>query len=179
MAVMSFLAGLPTEFDGAWTQILSNPEIASLHDTFSWVLRVEGSRSSSNVTSALVSLNNVNGIGWGNKRGNNGGNGGRNGHDFQNSGSASRGQYKSNQRVCYYCKKPGHTIRTCWLLHGKPQQNSQFANFANQESNYVPSSSDKSILVSADEFARFTEYQASQKSVNPLLVFYLHLLLII
>ncbi|XP_071902745.1 uncharacterized protein [Coffea arabica] len=154
MAVMSFLAGLPIKFDAARTQILSNPEIVSLHDTFTRVLRTERSLSTSNVTSALVSR-----IGAG--RGNNGRNSGKN----RTGGIAGHGQYNSNQRVCYHCKKSGHTIHTCWDLHSRPQQQPPFANFATQENNYVPS--DKSILISADEFARFSEFQASQKSVNP------------
>ncbi|XP_027165958.1 uncharacterized protein LOC113765914 [Coffea eugenioides] len=72
MAVMSFLAGLPVEFDAARTQILSSPEIVSFHDTFTRVLRTEGSLSTSNVTGALVSRS---GVG----RGNNGRNSGKNG----------------------------------------------------------------------------------------------------
>jgi hypothetical protein len=43
---MSFLAGLPPEFDAARTQILSSPEITTLRDTFTRILRSEGSRSS-------------------------------------------------------------------------------------------------------------------------------------
>nr|XP_027073728.1 uncharacterized protein LOC113698197 isoform X1 [Coffea arabica] len=154
MAVMSFLAGLPVEFDAARTQILSSSEIVSFHDTFTRVLRIEGSLSTSNVTGALVSRS---GVG----RGNNGRNSGKNG----TGGVVGHGQYNSNQRVCYHCKKPCHTIRTCWDLHGRPQQQPPFANFATQENNYVPS--DKFILISADEFARFTEFQVSQKSANP------------
>ena len=38
MAVMSFLAGLLSEFDAARPQILSSPEIVSLRDTFTQVL---------------------------------------------------------------------------------------------------------------------------------------------
>ncbi len=41
MAVMSFLASLPLEFETAKSQILSGSEISSLHDTFSRVLRTE------------------------------------------------------------------------------------------------------------------------------------------
>ncbi|CDP17697.1 unnamed protein product [Coffea canephora] len=55
--------GLPIEFDAARTQILSSPEIVSLHDTFTRVLRTEGSLFTFNVTSVLVSRN---GVGRGN-----------------------------------------------------------------------------------------------------------------
>ena len=42
MAVMSFLAGLPSEFETAKSQVLASPEISSLQDVFSRVLRTEG-----------------------------------------------------------------------------------------------------------------------------------------
>ncbi|WMV16342.1 hypothetical protein MTR67_009727 [Solanum verrucosum] len=45
MAVMSFLAGLPTEFETAKSQILASSEITSLNDVFSWVLRTESTPS--------------------------------------------------------------------------------------------------------------------------------------
>ncbi|RVW63419.1 putative mitochondrial protein [Vitis vinifera] len=41
MAVMSFLAGLPSEFETAKSQILSNSEIGSLQEVFSRILRTE------------------------------------------------------------------------------------------------------------------------------------------
>ena len=74
-----------------------------------------------------------------------------------------------NKPVCYYCDELGHTRCTCSKLHGKPQQQAQVANIATQGSNHVSimsSSNDKFVLVSADEFAHFTQYQASLKS-NP------------
>ena len=43
MAVMSFLADLPPEFETVKSQILSSSEIFSLHDTFTRVLRTENS----------------------------------------------------------------------------------------------------------------------------------------
>ena len=46
MAVMGFLAALPSEYDSAKAQILSSPEI-SLQETFSRILRTEVSSSSS------------------------------------------------------------------------------------------------------------------------------------
>ncbi|RVW70500.1 hypothetical protein CK203_056154 [Vitis vinifera] len=42
MAVMSFLAGLPSEFETAKSQILSNSEIGSLQEVFNRILRTEG-----------------------------------------------------------------------------------------------------------------------------------------
>ena len=47
MAVMGFLATLPSEYDLAKAQILSSPEISSIQETFSRILRPEVSCSSS------------------------------------------------------------------------------------------------------------------------------------
>ncbi|XP_060192237.1 uncharacterized protein LOC132621811 isoform X2 [Lycium barbarum] len=41
MAIISFFAELPSEFETAKSQILSSSEITSLKDVFSWVLRTE------------------------------------------------------------------------------------------------------------------------------------------
>ena len=46
MAVMRFLVALPSEYDSAKAQILSTPEISSLQETFSRILRTEVSSSS-------------------------------------------------------------------------------------------------------------------------------------
>ncbi|XP_007029051.2 PREDICTED: uncharacterized protein LOC18599148 [Theobroma cacao] len=43
MVVMSFIAGLPPELETVTSQILSDSEISSLHDTFTRVLRTESS----------------------------------------------------------------------------------------------------------------------------------------
>ena len=56
MAIMSFLAGLPPEFETAKSQILSSSEISSLHDFFSRILRTEGTPSVQ-YSSAIVSQN--------------------------------------------------------------------------------------------------------------------------
>lgn len=54
MVVMSFLAGLPSEFETAKSQILSTPEISLLEEVFSRVLDTENS-TSAHPNSALVS----------------------------------------------------------------------------------------------------------------------------
>ncbi|XP_034899590.1 uncharacterized protein [Populus alba] len=167
IAVMSFLAGLPSEFDAARTQILSSSEITTLHDNFTRILRSEGSRSAPLITSTLVSRGTLNEVGRGSRdsRGN------RKNTGFQGSwSSGGLGRNAGhNKPVCYYCDELGHTRRTCWKLHGKPQQQAQVANIATQGINLVStvsSSNDKFVLVSADEFSHFTQYQASLKS-NP------------
>ena len=47
MTVMGFLAALLFEYDSAKAQILSSSEISSLQETFSRILRIEVSSSSS------------------------------------------------------------------------------------------------------------------------------------
>ena len=46
MTVMGFLAALPSKYDSAKAQILSSPEISSLHEAFSRILCTEVSSSS-------------------------------------------------------------------------------------------------------------------------------------
>ena len=46
MLVMGFITALPSKYDSAKAQILSNPEISSLQETFSRILRTEVSSSS-------------------------------------------------------------------------------------------------------------------------------------
>ena len=46
MTVMGFLAALPSEYNSAKAQILSSPEISSLQETFSRILRTVVSSSS-------------------------------------------------------------------------------------------------------------------------------------
>ena len=56
MTIMGFLAALSSEYDSAKAQILSSPEISSLQETFSRILRTEVSSSSSpTLVSALTS----------------------------------------------------------------------------------------------------------------------------
>ncbi|XAR48778.1 hypothetical protein NMG60_11031710 [Bertholletia excelsa] len=105
MAVMSFLASLPPEYHTAKSQILSSPEISSLHDTFTRVLCIESSQSLHPTGSALVR-----------NRGENNGNRG-----YQHNGNTSN-NHELGGVVCYYCQEPGHTKRMRWKLQNKPQQ---------------------------------------------------------
>ncbi|KAG8637829.1 hypothetical protein MANES_15G168650v8, partial [Manihot esculenta] len=143
MAVLSFLAGLPPEFETAKSQILSDSEISSLHDVFTRVLRTE-SPIPSHPTSALVSRNDS---GRHNNRG-----GSQHSREI---GPTS----DSGGIICYYCREPEHTKKTCQKLQNKNQR-TQMAHMA------VDAPSDKGILISEDEYAQFTQYQASLKSSN-------------
>ena len=67
--------------------------------------------------------------------------------------------------MCYYCHEPGHTKRTCRKLQNKTQQ----PHLAHVETSIVvpSSSSEHSITISADEFAKFTQYQGALKNSSP------------
>ena len=54
MVVMSFLIGLPSEFETAKSQILSSSEIGSLQEVFSRILRTEGTYLSSRLIMFLL-----------------------------------------------------------------------------------------------------------------------------
>ena len=137
MAVMSFLAGLRPEFDAVKSQILSSPEISSLQQTFNRILHTENQLfvAPSHPTSALVSQNTTRSS------------------IYRKGGDNIRGQH-SGEVVCYYCHEPGHTKRTCKKLQNRNPRKP----FAHIASNNFSSSSEKTITVSADEFAKFTQY---------------------
>ena len=101
MAMMGFLAALPSEYDYVKAQILSCPEISFFQETFSSVLRTETSSStppSSQMSSALVGRN----ICESKKQ------------QYRNSGPDGNPRGTSSGRVvCYYCHKPRHVIRDC------------------------------------------------------------------
>ena len=59
MAVMGFLIALPSKYDSIKEQIMSSPEISSIQETFSRILRIETSSSTpfAQMSSALVGRN--------------------------------------------------------------------------------------------------------------------------
>ncbi|KAG8661154.1 hypothetical protein MANES_02G211261v8 [Manihot esculenta] len=123
MAVMSFLAGLPPEFETAKSQILFDSEISLLHDVFTRVLHTE-SPIPSHPIGALVSRNDS---GRQNNRG-------RQREGFNDcKGSQRSGKIGSTSDsggiICYYCHEPGHTKKTCHKLHNKNER-TQMAHMA-------------------------------------------------
>lgn len=96
MAVMSFLAGLPPEFETSKSQILSGFDIPSLHDVFSRVLHAENT-SCTQQTNVLVEKGEENDSG---KRANNKGGGNK---------AIDRHNNDPSTVVCYYCRESGHT----------------------------------------------------------------------
>ena len=152
MAVMSFLAGLPSEFETAKSQILSNSEIGSLQEVFSRILRTESTSSIQQTNNVLVAKGGSNDTG---RKSNNRG-------ESKTSDSYNN---DSSNIVCYYCHELDHTKKYCKKLQNHNQRN-QIANVATA-SNTSSSSSDKTVMVSADEFAKFSQYQESLKISTP------------
>lgn len=149
MAIMSFLAGLPSEFESAKSQILSGSEISSLQDVFSRVLRSESpSPPILPLNDVLVSRNNKysswRSINLNRNRG----------ADSQNFEPQT---LDSGGIVCNYCRKPGHTKLECRKLQYKNQQHSADVMSTNNASN-------KSVLISTDDFVKFSQFQESLKS---------------
>ena len=148
MTIMGFLAALPFEYDSAKAQILSSPEISSLQETFSRILRIEVSSSSSptlvyaQISSALI------GQTIESERQRN-----------RNSGPSdnTRG-HGSGGVVCYYCHKPGHVICDCKKQHNQNQK-FQSAHMAS-----TTETSNQSVQFSAAELGRFQLYQDSLRS---------------
>ena len=103
MAVMRFLAALPFEYDLAKAQILSNPEISSLHETFSRILCTEVSSSSSPTLVSAQTSNALIGQTIESERQRN-----------RNSGPSDNARRPGfGGVVCYYRHKPGHVICDC------------------------------------------------------------------
>ena len=107
MAIMSFLASLPSEFDTVKSHILSSPKISSLQETFKRLLRT-GISPSIQMSNALVSKNsNYEPVK----------------QQTKSSGSALEPPGQSSRAVvCYYCHKSGHTRRECRKLLNRNQR---------------------------------------------------------
>ena len=150
MAVMRFLAALPFEYDSAKAQILSNPEISSLQETFSRILRTEVSSSSSptlvfsQTSSALIGQTIKSERQQNRKSG---------------PGDNTRGPGYGSV-VCYYCHKPGHVIHDCKKRHNRNWK-FQYAHIAS-----TTEVSDQSVQFSAAELVRFQLYQDSLRSLS-------------
>ena len=101
MAVMSFLASLPSEFDTTKSQIFSSLEISLLSETFIQLIRTK-IPPSIQMSKALVSKNsNYEPVK----------------HQTKSIGSTLEPPGQSlGGVVCYYCHKPRHTRRECKKL---------------------------------------------------------------
>ncbi|XAR65843.1 hypothetical protein NMG60_11011814 [Bertholletia excelsa] len=140
MAMTSFLAGLPPKYDTVKSHILSGSEISSLHDTFTRVLSTKSSQST-HPTTMLLSITMA---------------------MDDKSNQENRG--KNGNKVSYYCQELGHTKHTWRKLQNKSQC-TQMANMTTKESTVSPSL-EKTILVYAEEYAQFSQYQAPLKSTQ-------------
>ncbi|KAL5838389.1 hypothetical protein ACOSQ3_015558 [Xanthoceras sorbifolium] len=151
MAIMSFLARLSSDFETAKSQVLSGSEISSLDEVFSRVLRTEGTPPVL-LSGALVSRSHNYEPG-------------RSTSQSGNKGGGSQGfetrQQDSGGIVCHYCHKPGHMKRDCRKLQYKNQK-AHSAHVASTNDHY-----EKSVFISADEFAKFSQYQKSLKYSSP------------
>ncbi|XP_018733211.2 uncharacterized protein LOC108961111 [Eucalyptus grandis] len=179
LAVMGFLGCLGSECENVRSQILGGENIASLTDTFARVLQV--SRESSQDTTSMVgssALVSQTRTGSGN-RSDGGTRGGYSGRGVQGGGRGigiGRGQGNQHPygqfhistdnsgttRVCHYCGKPGHIQKFCYKLHGRPGQQHQFANTVSNIDPTPQSSEDKVVVMSGEEYARYTRSQISQ-----------------
>ncbi|XP_019153533.1 PREDICTED: uncharacterized protein LOC109150012 [Ipomoea nil] len=128
---------LLSEFDTARFVILSSSAIPSLANVFPRLSRSVQSQPSM-LEAAIPSNNDLVGR-----------------HPRSGNGKNSQG-YTFGGIVCHYCHKPGHIKRDCrrWLR----ERGNLTANTAS-----TTEASSKLITVSADEFAKFSEYQESLK----------------
>ena len=132
MVVMSVLASLPSKFDTAKSHILSSPEISSLQETSSRILRKEISPSNQMSNTLVNKKSNYEPIK----------------QQTKSNGSAHEPSSQSPRAVVgYYCHKLEHTRRECRKLQNR---NRRF------QSGHVASAIntlEQAIMLSADEYA--------------------------
>lgn len=136
--------------------MLSGSDVTSLQEVFGRILRTENSSiqmTSASTNSALVTQNK-----YGPWKPN------QSGYKREMVNTEGRA---TNPVFCVYCKKPGHTKFECWKLQNKQKQStgSRGSVPVNQSAHIAKTNGDdnKSVHVSADEFAKFTKYQESLK----------------
>ena len=112
MVVMGFLAALPSEYDSGKAKILSSLEISSLQETFSRILRIEVSSSSSPTLVSAQTSSALIGQTIESERQRN-----RNSGPDDNTRGPGSGGF-----VCYYCHKLGHVIRDCKKRQNRNQK---------------------------------------------------------
>ncbi|KAK9714444.1 hypothetical protein RND81_06G095100 [Saponaria officinalis] len=149
MVVMSFLAGLSSDFDSAKAQILSGSDVPSLQDVFSRILRTESPPASINpvTNSVLISRNTNYNTNYTPPR--------YNGQNDYKGGASQKFETPNTRSVveCNYCHKSGHMKFECRKLKFRNQQENQ----RNQQQ-YRNQSND---------YDKFSQYQESLKSASP------------
>ncbi|XP_030447844.2 uncharacterized protein LOC115670660 [Syzygium oleosum] len=174
LAVMAFLAGIGPEYETVRSQILGGEAIASLTDTIARVLRVSR-ESPQNITSMVDNSALVFQSRWGsdsrsdggNREGYSSGRGGRAGGRGEGTGRGQGQQHVSTNnsgaiRICHYRGKSGHIQKFCYKLHGRSGQQQQFPHTASGTDSPPQSSEGKVVVMSDEEFARYTQSQISQ-----------------
>ncbi|RVW51817.1 Retrovirus-related Pol polyprotein from transposon TNT 1-94 [Vitis vinifera] len=152
MVVMSFLFGLPSEFETAKSQILSGSDIGSLQEVFSRVLRTENVSSSQHTNVLVAKGENAKNARRVNNRGGN--------RAFENRGN------DSSTIVCFYCHGAGHTKKNCRKLQNRNRR-IQTANVATSDTATFSDSSNKIVTMTAEEFSKYSQYQDALKASTP------------
>eukprot|EP00261_Vitis_vinifera_P035581 XP_019076824.1 PREDICTED: uncharacterized protein LOC109122933 [Vitis vinifera] len=152
MVVMSFLSGLPSEFETAKSHILSSSDIGSLQEVFSRVLRTENVPSSQHTNVLAAKGGNAENARRVNNKGGN--------RAFENRGN------DSSTIVRFYCHEAGHAKKNCKKLQNRNRRN-QTANVATSDTATSSDSSDKIVTMTTEEFAKYSQYQEALKASTP------------
>ncbi|RVX07744.1 Retrovirus-related Pol polyprotein from transposon RE1 [Vitis vinifera] len=152
MAVMSFLSGLPSEFETTKSQILSGSDIGSLQEVFSRVLRTENVSSSQHTNVLVAKGENAENARRVTNRGGN--------RAFENRGN------DSSTIVCFYCHEAGHTKKNCRKLQNRNRR-IQTVNVATSDTATFSDSSNKIVTMTAEEFSKYSQYQDALKASTP------------
>ncbi|RVW41005.1 Retrovirus-related Pol polyprotein from transposon TNT 1-94 [Vitis vinifera] len=152
MTVMSFLSGLPSEFETAKSQILSGSDIDSLQEVFSRVLRTENVSSSQHTNVLVAKGENAENARRVTNRGGN--------RAFENHGN------DSSTIVCFYCHEAGHTKKNCRKLQNRNRR-IQTTNVATSDTATFSDSLNKIVTMTAKEFSKYSQYQDALKASTP------------
>lgn len=64
--------------------------------------------------------------------------------------------------ICRYCKEHERIKRSCWkLLHMKHSQQQRFGHVATDKVAHSSNSSVRPVMMTAEEFAQYTQFQGS------------------
>nr|CAN76556.1 hypothetical protein VITISV_034790 [Vitis vinifera] len=153
MAVMSFLSNLPSEFETAKSQILSDSDIGSLQEVFSRVLRTENVPSSQHTNALAAKGGNVENARRVNNRGRN--------MAFENHCN------DSSTIMCFYCHEASHTKKNCKKLQNRNRRN-QTANAITSDTATSLDFSEKIVTMITEEFTKYSQYQEALEASTPI-----------
>jgi len=136
MFLVVTLAGLPSDLDAVWDQILASSTVPVVDDLFARLLRLDAPPMSSShpvppADSSVIASQTA----------------------FQ-----TGNRHGKRQPICGYCNKLRYTRDVCYSLHGKPK------NVHVAKTEYTDNPTNQLFSLSEVEYNDFLQYQASKQT---------------